>query len=89
MDEVMTADEQAYWDELEAEREPTPAAFCDNYTAHEPHGYFALNRSFYACPGITEQELTDLDAYEASVGTCEHGMRADRCGGPMHWYDPS
>lgn len=61
----------------------TPGAFCDFYEAHEPHVYVALNAETYSCPGLSAGELEELDAYDP--GTCEHGLSADLCSGPMHY----
>jgi hypothetical protein len=65
--------------------EPLPAAFCDEYVAHEAHVYGAINGLTYSCPGLTAQELAAEEADAALQ--CEHGLRASLCGGPMHWYD--
>lgn len=73
------------YDEEEEVLEPLARGFCDNYEVHEPHVYRALNQNMYDCDGLTEAQLAELDAYDP--GTCEHGLSADLCGGPMHWYD--
>jgi len=62
-------------------------AFCDNYSAHEAHGYTALNGNVYQCSGMTAEELTELEAAEDAAESCEHGLSLALCGGPMHYYD--
>lgn len=72
----------AYLSEVEAE--PTPRAFCDVYTVHEPHTYLAINTNVYACPGFSAQDLVDLEALE-NAAPCEHGLSAHLCNGPNHY----
>lgn len=64
--------------------EQTPAAFCDQYNAHESHVYIAINGNTYACPGLTSAELAAIEAYDP--GTCAHGMNADLCADPINHY---
>ena len=65
--------------------EPIDRAFCDNYDPHGPHIYSAINGNLYDCSGLTQEQLDEIEAYDP--GTCEHGLSADDCGGPEHWYD--
>lgn len=32
-------------------------------------------------------ERREIDEYMANYQECEHGLDANLCGGPMHWYD--
>jgi hypothetical protein len=63
--------------------QPRPDAFCDTYEAHDPHIYRALNTNYYRCPGIGTADLAELMAM--TEATCEHGMAAWLCSGPMHY----
>lgn len=63
--------------------EPVTRGFCDGYEVHEPHVYVAINQNLYSCPGLTQEQLDEMDAYDP--GTCEHGLSADLCSGPMHY----
>lgn len=59
------------------------AAFCDTYEAHEAHNYRAVNHNYYNCPGLTAEDLIELESRADEL--CEHGMSADLCAGPMHY----
>lgn len=65
--------------------EPLPSSFCDGYSVHETHSYWAINGNVYMCSGLSEQQLADLEKYEDNVGECEHGLRSDICAGPGHY----
>ncbi len=74
-----------YYDD--GEYEPPARAFCDNYVAHEPHTYTAINHQDYSCAGLTAAELAEIIEFEDHEGTCEHGLRENLCVGPMHYPD--
>lgn len=64
--------------------EPTPRAFCDGYTVHDPHAYRAVNGNTYDCPGFDADDMAELVRKE-NEPPCEHGLSADLCAGPMHY----
>lgn len=72
-----------YEEDYEDDYEPSPFAFCDEYEAHEPHHYVAINQNVYSCPGMSAEEYEEWAAYDP--GVCEHGLSADLCSGPMHY----
>ena len=60
--------------------------FCDLYKPHEAHVYCAINSMMFACPGITSEDLAEMDSESKAV--CEHGLSASLCNGPNHYgYD--
>lgn len=71
-------DEEDYYEDV-----PNGKAFCDGFEVHEPHTYVAINGGLYDCDGLTAEQLAAIEAYDP--GTCEHGLSADLCAGPMHY----
>jgi hypothetical protein len=70
-------------DWFDSDYQPIPHSYCDKYVVEEPHIYVAINGGLYSCPGLTADQLAELEAYDP--GTCEHGLNADLCYGPMHY----
>lgn len=60
------------------------AGFCDDYVVHEAHTYRALNGTNYRCSGLDVAMLAGIFE-EADAPSCEHGLSASLCAGPMHY----